>query len=242
MNIEEIMTFIENLYADHTKESIKFKSRAKNQLVSPTMSKSNAQELCKILKNILPEQARLQVHKSKEVAGEFCVVLSNPQEVFSIYAKHAAEQLNRYKPLPKLSAEEEYYTWEYNPSSMLIEYRVSFSIPEDLDTEKEVIGSDEKARQLKAIIQYTKRLQSIYPELKILGTNDEDGGADKFFLTFNYKNYKVISSLNNPASLRQIAIGFFRAHPEHYITEISKILPKEITDELTDIKPRTPDS
>ncbi|HAU0854672.1 TPA: type IV secretion protein Dot, partial [Legionella pneumophila] len=44
-------------------------------------------------------------------------------------------------------------------------------------------------------------------------------------------------NLNNPASLRQLAIGFFKEHPEHYTTEIAKKIPEDMTDEFTDIEP-----
>lgn len=53
-------------------------------------------------------------------------------------------------------------------------------------------------------------------------------------MALNYSNYKAI---NSPPSLRNIGIEFFRKQPEHYTTEISKTLPKEVTDELADVKP-----
>ncbi|HHL3491241.1 TPA: type IV secretion protein Dot [Legionella pneumophila] len=233
--MKELIAFIHDLYEDRTGKSVKFESNRRDLIVSPLMSKDDARELFKSLKEILPEKARLKVRESKENPEQFRVVLLNPEKVFSFYADHAAELLNRFKPLPTSSAGEEYCKWKYNPLSHLIEYSVPFSML-DLDTEEKVTGA-EKAEQL--IAQYNQKLQLLYPGLKILGTNSvEDSSPDKFFLaSFNYNDYKIIKNLNNPVSLRQLAIGFFKEHPERYTTEVAKKIPGDMTDEFTDIEP-----
>ncbi|HAU0552437.1 TPA: type IV secretion protein Dot, partial [Legionella pneumophila] len=52
-----------------------------------------------------------------------------------------------------------------------------------------------------------------------------------------YNDYKIIKNLNNPASLRQLAIGFFKEHPGHYTEEVAKKIPGDMKDEFTDIEP-----
>ncbi|MFO3020874.1 type IV secretion protein Dot, partial [Legionella pneumophila serogroup 1] len=236
VDMKELIAFIHDLYKDRTEKSVKFESKGR-VIVSPLMSKDDAQELFKSLKEILPEEARLKVRKSKQEPDQFRVVLFNPEKVFSFYAEHAAELLNRFKPLPTSSSGEEYCKWKYNPLSHLIEYTVPFSIL-DSDTKAIVTDTHEEAIQSK-VNQYNEKLRSIYPDLKIIGTNSvEDSSLDKFFLgSFNYNDYKIIKNLNNPASLRQLAIGFFKEHPEHYTTEIAKKIPEDMTDEFTDIEP-----
>ncbi|HDO9806882.1 TPA: type IV secretion protein Dot [Legionella pneumophila] len=233
MNMKELIAFIHDLYEDRTGKSVKFESNRRDLIVSPLMSKDDAQELFKSLKQILPEKARLKVRESKQEPGQFRVVLFDPEKVFSFYAKRVAELLNRFRPLPISSSEEKYYKWEYNPSSKLIEYRVTFSVL-DLDTEEKVKDTEEKGKELKVADQYNKKLQSIYPGLTILGSNSEDGGDDRFFLALNYSNYKA---MNSPPSLRDIGIEFFRKHPERYTTEVAKKIPGDMTDEFTDIEP-----
>ncbi|AMP90131.1 hypothetical protein [Legionella pneumophila] len=231
--MKELMAFIHDLYEDRTGKSVKFESKRRDLIVSPLMSKDDAQALFKSLKQILPEEARLKVRESKQEPGQFRVVLFNSEKIFSFYAKRAAELLNRFRPLPISTSEEKYYKWEYNPSSKLIEYRVTFSVL-DLDKKEKATDTDEIAKELKVADQYNKKLQLTYPGLTILGCNSDDGGDDRFFLALNYSHYKAI---NNPPSLRDIGIEFFRKHTEHYTTEVSKNLPKEVTDELPDAKP-----
>ncbi len=228
--MKDLIAFIHDLYKDRTEKSVKFESKGR-VIVSPLMSKEDARELFKSLKEILPEEARLKVRESKQEPDQFRVVLFNPENVFSFYAKRAAELLNRFRPFPIFSSEDKYYKWEYNPASRLIEYRVTFSI---LDTEEKIPDPGKDVKELKVIDQYNKKLQSTYPGITILGNNSEDGGDDSFFLALNYSNYKAI---NSPPSLRDIGIEFFRKHPENFTTEVSKKIPGDMTDEFTDIKP-----
>ncbi|HAT8918982.1 TPA: type IV secretion protein Dot [Legionella pneumophila] len=231
--MKELIAFIHDLYKDRTEKSVKFESKGR-RIVSPLMSKDDAQELFKSLKKILPKEARLKIRESKQEPDQFRVVLLNPEKVFSLYAKHATELLNRFRPFPILSSEDKYYKWEYDSVSHLIKYSVPFSIIE-LDTEGKIPDTVEDAKQLKVIDQYNKKLQSTYPGLRILGSNsEEDEGDDIFFLTLNYSNYKAI---NSPPSLRDIGIEFFRKHREHYTTEVAKKIPGDMTDEFTDIEP-----
>ncbi|HAT8128452.1 TPA: type IV secretion protein Dot, partial [Legionella pneumophila] len=125
--MKDLIAFIHDLYKDRTEKSVKFESKGR-VIVSPLMSKEDARELFKSLKEILPEEARLKVRESKQEPDQFRVVLFNPEKVFSFYAEHAAELLNRFKPLPTSSSGEEYCKWKYNPLSHLIEYTVPFSI------------------------------------------------------------------------------------------------------------------
>ena len=224
MDPKNVVLFLQNLYSNNAGQNLVFEQRGKklNQVVSPALSKVDAQSVCDNFKKFLPSLAEIELAESRQEKGKFRAVIYNPKEIFEEYLKKTKYLLNQHHPIPSFNdgnGNKINYFWIISGSTCL-GYKTDLSSAYCTFNEEEEKIKENSIEQIQA---YNSHLQTLYPGLQI--AIEEHKHGDAYVIdNLTYENYRA---LHNKLSLRDLGVLFFKNEPNRY-NQVKQILPDDI--------------
>jgi hypothetical protein len=225
--INNIKLFFQTLYNKHTGSNLNFEHRILNhsngapvlQIVSPSLSENEAQQVVNNLKKHLPSSAYVTIAPSLKVPGQFRAIIFNPEYVFNAFVENVAKNLNKFHSIPGR------HSWN-SIDNIFIGYRTKVFSPYQPNFTEDL---EEKIQNsIHEMTQYNAYLKELYPGLEIKITHfNKNRDSLVSINSFTYEDYY---SMMRP-SLRALGISFFKSNKNQYEQDKSH-LPEILKEDI----------